>query len=285
MANIRTRKPIPPHHRPDSNLRPQDDSETAALLGHRKARSADRGPWNHMADTYAWVERHYAALDSRGKKTEKWVLDQQIFYSHSTPGPRNGSTLINDHELQVDGRKRDEENFRRFAGQTREKEKARIIREELERIEGRIRQRRETEKQRVAAERSRFLAEIKQRERDARVKTDQAIRYAWRRYENGWEGLLTTSVRLTFSIIPWPLPSKPKKAEDIRATEIRDFILSPLHSERQTAKERIRRAQLRWHPDRFRRILTKIEPKDKTAIEVGAGIVARCLNDIMAQQA
>lgn len=227
-----------------------------------------------MADTYAWVEHHCASIDSRGKKTEKWVLEQQIFYSCSTP-PGAG---IYDGEAQ--GWTKNEGTTRRSAVRTRETEKARIIEEELKRIESRIRQRREMEKQRVAAERSRSLARMKQRERDE----EEQIRDAWRAYEKGWEDLVKPLDQITFSTLPWPLASPPKTLEDITLTRIRGFILSPLHSENQTSKERMRRAQLRWHPDRFRRILAKVESTDKTAIEAGAGVVARCLNEIMAQK-
>ncbi|KAJ7770149.1 hypothetical protein DFH07DRAFT_805927 [Mycena maculata] len=279
MANIRSQTSMPLHRRPDANLDPQWDSRIPGQPDHRMARSASRGPWKHMADTYAWVENHCTSLDSRGKKTEKWVLEQQIFYPYSTPPvPRKVlDDMIFIYEDEPEGWMRDEGRVG-----WREKEKKRMLEQELERIENRIRHRREMERRRLAAERWRSSAEIKRLEKDQRAKADQAIRDSWRAHEKGWEELrLKSAGQVTFSDIPWPMASTPKTWEELEPREIRDFLLSPLHSETQSAKERIRKAQLRWHPDRFRWILGKAKGADKSTIEDGAGVVARCLNDMM----
>jgi hypothetical protein len=136
-------------------------------------------------------------------------------------------------------------------------------------------------------ERLRASAEQKERERSVRAKADQAFRDAWTSYEKGWQDLVKCPHRqLSFSTIPWPLTSMATASalDEITATEIGFFLLSPLHSEGQTGKERIRRAQLIWHPDRFQKILGRVVAMDKDTVEAGAGIVARCLNDLMAQE-
>jgi len=78
--------------------------------------------------------------------------------------------------------------------------------------------------------------------------------------------------------------SPPAKAGDVTPEAIVLFLFSPFHSEGQSRKERIRSAQLRWHPDRFRRLMDKVTEKDKSEVEEGVGIVARCLNDLMARE-
>ncbi|KAJ6587000.1 hypothetical protein DFH09DRAFT_1142234 [Mycena vulgaris] len=283
MANVRSRSPIPPRDRPSGNiLRPHTPRDSETMGRPDRSRNASRGPWQHMADTYAWVEHHCSTLDSRGRKTEKWVLEQQIFYSATPRGHHKvWDDMIFMYENEAQRWMRDEEESRLSAAQ-RKKEKARIIEDELKRIESRIRRMREMEKERLAATRSRASAELKEREKAERAKADQAIQDAWRRYEKGWADLVMSEP--TFATVPWPLVSTPTTLEQITSVDIEFFLRSPLHSEGQTAKERIRRAQLRWHPDRFIRILAKVKSTDREVVEAGAGVVARCLNDLMARE-
>ncbi|KAJ7680402.1 hypothetical protein DFH06DRAFT_416127 [Mycena polygramma] len=241
----------------------------------------------HMADTYAWVDHHFPA-DSRGTKTEKWVLDQQILYSNPRSCRRAGDTMMfmYDDEAQ---RHRDEQ-FRQFAEQKeKERRRARIIEDKMKQIEHRIRDRREAERQRITVERLRMAAEQKERERNERTKADQAIRDAWARYEKGWQDLQEHARTIALSAIPWPIltwtpASNNFDLADMTATEIGSFFLSPSHSAGQTGKERIRRAQLLWHPDRFQRVLQRVVPSEKNIVEAGAGLVARCLNDLMMRE-
>jgi hypothetical protein len=226
-----------------------------------------------MAETYAWVEHHCASLDSRGRKTEKWVLEQQLFYN--VKPKRIGQRGSGDVAEEDDAR---EEEALRFA--SRREDKMRIIEEELKQIESRIRHRLEVEKERMATHRLRISTALKEREKNQRAKADQAIRDAWRKYEQGWEQL-ASSGEVSFSTFPWPMVSRPRTVEEITPREVELFLLSPLHSPGQSKRARAKRAQLFWHPDRFRRILEKVDARDKGPVEAGAGIVARCLNDLM----
>ncbi|KAJ7703119.1 hypothetical protein B0H17DRAFT_922784 [Mycena rosella] len=243
--------------------------------------TGSRGPRQHIVDTYTWVEHHCATLDSRGRNTEKWVLEQQIFYSAPC---RDYRTVLDDMTFAYGNEaqrwKRDVDEARRVATQRERREKARIIEEELKRIEGRIRHRREKEKERAAAARSRTSAELKERARIERAKADQLIQDAWRRYEKGWADLVKETT-VTFSMIPWPLVSTAISLDMITPADTEFLLLSPLHSEGQAAKERIKRALLRWHPDRFCRILAKVKSTDRAAVEAGALAVAKCLNDLL----
>ncbi|KIP08467.1 hypothetical protein PHLGIDRAFT_18913 [Phlebiopsis gigantea 11061_1 CR5-6] len=82
-------------------------------------------------------------------------------------------------------------------------------------------------------------------------------------------------------MVPWPLLSEPRSVEEIRSARVTMFVLSPHHSQGQTTKDRVRSALRRWHPDRFGRILARVKEEDRPQVEVGVGIVVRCLNDLL----
>lgn len=150
--------------------------------------------------------------------------------------------------------------------------------------------RRETEKYRAAYERRKALEEQrekerrKQRQERGRAEREQAERVAWQDYEAKWNTLgsnESSDEELTFDTIPWPMITAPRTVEDIRPARITMFLLSPQHSVGQSRKDRIRTALRRWHPDRFGRILARVRDEDKARVEEGAGIVVRCLNNLL----
>jgi hypothetical protein len=83
------------------------------------------------------------------------------------------------------------------------------------------------------------------------------------------------SERLMFGNIPWPLISRPHNIDGITAEGIREFLFS---EGKQSHKEIIRAALLLWHPDRFRRIIERVEEKERAIVENAVGEVARILN-------
>ena len=253
---------------------------------------ADPEPWQHMAHTYECVvEQEYMTLDRRGRTTEQWILAQQIFLTGSderrTQRPAVQRKIWEEvayvYEIEAERWMRHEEEARRRAAE-RERENRRLVQEEVRKIEARIRYRREVERQKAAEERAKVYSELREREKRHRGRLDKAIVDAWTDYETRWSILATSSESLTFTLIPWPIVTPPAKAEDITPASISQFLFSSTHSQGQTRKERIRSAQLRWHPDRFRRLMGRVIEKDKNEVEEAVGIVARCLNDLMAQE-
>ncbi|KZT19688.1 hypothetical protein NEOLEDRAFT_1077348 [Neolentinus lepideus HHB14362 ss-1] len=123
----------------------------------------------------------------------------------------------------------------------------------------------------------------RERRRTEQATLNQAITDAWDRYEARWNKIKSLEVddTLTFCSIPWPLTYVPKSIEDIHPHAIAFFLFSPLHSQDQSKKERIRTALLRWHPDRFGRLLDRVQADDRDAVEEGVGVVTRCLNDLL----
>lgn len=232
--------------------------------------------WRHMAETYAWVvEQEFIHFE----KNRSWIPEPQV--KSRGKGTRGDAfwreEMLYAYELEAEQWMRHQEEARRRLAE-RERARANLIQEEIRRVEERVRQKREAEKRRIAEERYRMMAELNRR------KASRMSLEAWKRHEERWAGLNTSSEPLAFSDIPWPLASSPLTPEQISPTEIKAFLLSPLHSQDQTRKDRIRHAQLRWHPDRFSRFLKRVRDEDKAAVEEGAGIVARIINEMMAEK-
>jgi len=243
-----------------------------------------------MAHAYTWVVEHeYITLDKRDRKTEQWILEQQMFLAAEGSDRRPvratcaqqkiWEEMVYSYEIEAERWMRHEEESRRRAAE--KERKARVVEDEIRRIETRIRYKREMERRKFAEERQRMYEQLKEQERRHKLKADRIMIEAWRHYEERWNKFSTSSETLTFTSIPWPVVPPPAKAEDIRPSAIASFLLSHLHSETQTRKERVRSAQLRWHPDRFQRMLGRVKEEDKTEVEKGVGIIARCLNDMM----
>lgn len=169
------------------------------------------------------------------------------------------------------------EEARRVAA-SREVERSRALHEEVKRIQARIRQHRDHEWQHIMR---RLQEDEEERERERQEAVKVAFSNTWNMYEKRWASLANSAQPLTFAMIPWPTLGRPTSPASLNIKAISAFLLSPYHSTNISAKDRIKQALKRWHPDRFGRILAKTKAEDKAIIEEGAGIVARCLNEIL----
>ncbi|KAF5393498.1 hypothetical protein D9757_000650 [Collybiopsis confluens] len=243
-------------------------------------------PWQHMANTYAWVmEQEFVKVDRKNRTTEEWIFETKVPSSDAQERARR--RMWEDATMEAEKWMKHEEELRRIAAE-RERQKAKVFQEELRRYEARMREKREAEKQwsrGVSENRYRAQQAAREREHRGRARAEKSILDAWDKYEKEWTYLLSSSEPLGFSDIPWPvLQNSLAKPEDITPAGISAFLLSPLHSQSSSPRERIRGAQLRWHPDRFQRLMARVKAEDKEAVGDGVGIVARCLNDIMARE-
>lgn len=229
-------------------------------------------------------------------KTEEWVKEQQSMLKNTGPEkvyhmPRTRTSklqnqkweeLIYVYEVEADQWMRHEERIRRVAN---EREQARLrIQEELRRIEAKYHQRREGERLAREKEKRRNQTEIREKERDGRAKLDKLIFNACAKYESRWSSLTSSTESLDFKTIPWPLIIPPKSTADITQDAVVAFLFSKHHSQEQSRKERIRSAQLRWHPDRFRRFIGRVSETEKANVEEGVNIVAWILNELMEKE-
>ncbi|KAH6913977.1 hypothetical protein BKA70DRAFT_1260046 [Coprinopsis sp. MPI-PUGE-AT-0042] len=229
------------------------------------------------------------------------------------PLPRRGKTydeVMYRYEVDAERWMRHEQDAReRRMAEERQRASAKLrVQEELRRIDERIEQRRAEERRILQESRPKIWVSTKEMERRDKEKRKPknvvvSVSESWNRYEDGWKALSNpspvqqlgstggsddgqqeTGRPLTFEDIPWPLTVPPTSVEDITPEVIAGFLLSPAHSRAIGIKERLRSAQLRWHPDRFRRLLPRVDESDKVAVEEGAGIVARCLNELMERE-
>lgn len=241
---------------------------------------ARKGP---AAKTYTWfVEQELEAIAKEISETRQWVHEQQAYFgllpkytarrAHTTdkrPREGHGTAGRNFDGGSRGGRSRTAEGL--YAEQSQ-------LQEEFDMIEARWRERigREERRRRQAQQ---WAEEQKQLERRGQEE-------AWKAYERRWTTISGDhgGSPLRFKSIPWPTIVPPRSVADITPVAITKFIFSPAHSEGMGRKERIKCALRRWHPDRFGRVLGRVDRRDKEAVERGVGIVARCLNDLLAQE-
>jgi hypothetical protein len=252
-----------------------------------------------MAQTYAWVvEQEGLKLQRTNRKTEHWVLEQQIFFAQPplplrpdglkaegvTAQQRVWEELMCGYEVDATRWMRHEEEARSaaLARERQKKQQQWVVDDELRRIEARIRHRKTDEKQRLVEERQRAHTEAREREQRERLRAERAATEAWQAYEDRWAALNASCGLLRFGDIPWPVGRTPAGPGGITPAGIVLFLFSAL--EGQSRKERIRGAQLRWHPDRFRRVMGRVVEEERERVEEGVGIVARCLNDLMRRE-
>ncbi|PPQ97370.1 hypothetical protein CVT26_006604 [Gymnopilus dilepis] len=258
------------------------------LHGHTRSKSETLvtsvdAPWRHMTQAYTWAAEEAMTKGTKRRfKTDDWVREQQILYnpkqsSYDLPATRTQKhrrdeweELVYTYEIEAEQWMREEERARRVAVE-REKARARI-QEELRRIEARFQQKREAERREREEARQRAYAEQLEKEKRDRAKLDKLILNAWDNYEKRWTSMTTSTEPLEFRKIPWPLILPPRNTDDITQDAMVALLFSPLHSQKQTRKDRIRSAQLRWHPDRFRRHLDRVAEKDRAAVEEGVGM-------------
>ncbi|KAF7321616.1 hypothetical protein MKEN_00682700 [Mycena kentingensis (nom. inval.)] len=218
---------------------------------HQRQKSTSRHS-SRLADTSAWVEEQaYQQKEHRRSRVDSWVLDQQ--------------RLHRDHDLA------------RYRCGWEDVAYIYSIGEDVRWIGGR--------------ERDPGLEEIRQRV-DARIRTRlesevmngrqaKAMRKSWERYEEGWIRVEKAEAgTMSFAEVPWPSVSIPRTVQELTTREVENFILSALHSTSKNANQRVREALLRFHPDRIARLLIKVRERDRGQVEVGAGLVARGLNEI-----
>ncbi|KAG1734721.1 uncharacterized protein EDB91DRAFT_584443 [Suillus paluster] len=296
LAQVRCAKvaELPSSPSPASRLRfPRHDDLTCP----RDYTSARPVQWEHMnPHVLACVKEQEHYVHTRHENpTERWVNDQIHLASRPNQGRRwmkpteteelrhkVRDEFLYEHEVEAHRWTKYEEEMRRRMRE-REEEKNRLIQTEIRRIQARVRQRRDSERHIIAEERRREAEKAKERVTRERARLERATIDAWNVYELRWVALSAAydGIVLKFRDIPWPLLVPPLTPDEITPERIGAFILSSAHSPEQSPKERIRAALLRWHPDRFCRVLGRVRESERNAVEEGVGIVVRCLNDLL----
>ncbi|KAG9073743.1 hypothetical protein FRC06_011176, partial [Ceratobasidium sp. 370] len=94
-------------------------------------------------------------------------------------------------------------------------------------------------------ERKRLDEQRRKAEEEKRKNEEQVVVAAWARYERGWmdllNGVTADGRQLTFYDIPWPVAMPARSFDELQASAIERFLLSPYHSTTKTCK-------MRWSP-------------------------------------
>jgi len=255
-----------------------------------------RPRWKGASECPIW-DREDAFKPVRKQGIEEWVNEQIHLTDRSNYGQRvrpmgkeelrqrMWDELVYEYEAEVQKWMNHETEMRRRA-QEREREEARrrIVQEDIIRIQARVRERRDSEKQAIAEERRRGVERAREKARMDQVRAERVMLEAWNAYESRWAAISASSEPLGFCDIPWPVVVAPARVTDLRPENVANFLLHPVHSFNHSRRERIRAALLRWHPDRFRRILVRVCASETRQVEEGVGIVVRCLNELLAKE-
>ena len=251
----------------------------------------------HATPTYTWiVEQELAALSREISETRRWAFEQQAHFgllptakvgastSTQPPRTRTAEKRRRDPDPATGDRELDEEMAwlrERLRAAQRHAERIQL-QEEFNKMEARWKKeersgRDEERRQRRRQEYHRSGEREAERRRQAE---------AWKTYENQWAAIAigNDDSPLKFRSVPWPVTLPPRSAGEVTSEAVAKFILSHAHSEGVSRKDRIKNALRRWHPDRFGRILNRVDVKDRAAVESGVGMVVRCLNDLLARE-
>ena len=250
----------------------------------------------HATPMYTWiVEQELAALSKEVSETRRWAFEQQIHFgllpntkagastSRQPPPTRTAEKRRRDPDLATRDRELDEEMTwlkERLRAAQRHAERIQL-QEEFNKMEARWRK--EERSGREAERRQRRRQEHHQMEREAERRRQAE---AWKVYESQWAAIAVGNddSPLKFRSVPWPMTLPPRSAREVTSEAVAKFILSHAHSEGASRKDRIKNALRRWHPDRFGRILNRVDVTDRAAVERGVGTVVRCLNDLLARE-
>jgi len=233
--------------------------------------------------TYTWiVEEELKTISKEISETRQWAFEQQAYFGLLPKGGTRRTAEKRPRDAGQADRDLDEKLKERRRAADRLAERSQL-QEEFDKMEARWQERTGREERRRRqeqqwAEGQRARAE-KQKQLERRSQEE-----AWKAYERRWTAIASGSNQLKFKSIPWPTTVAPRNVGEITPDAITKFIFSPAHSEGMSRKERIKSALRRWHPDRFGRVLSRVGEKDKGAVERGVGIVARCLNELLAQE-
>ena len=254
----------------------------------------------HATPAYTWiVEQELAALSREISETRRWAFEQQLHFgllpktkvgagtSAQPPRTRTAEKRRRNPDPATGDRELDEEMAwlrERLRAAQRHAERIQL-QEEFDKMEARWRkeERNGREEERRQRRRQEYHRAGEQREKEAERRRQAE---AWKAYESQWAVIAigNDDSPLKFRSVPWPMTLPPKSAREVTSEAVAKFILSHAHSEGLSRKDRVKNALRRWHPDRFGRILNRVDVKDKAAVERGVGTVVRCLNDLLARE-
>lgn len=109
----------------------------------------------------------------------------------------------------------------------------------------------------------------------------KGIAEAWNAFEARWRAVSTSTTPLQLSDIAWPVYYNDEDVHRITTDTIRRFVLGRSRTLNVSRLTCVRACMLRFHPDRFQRVLDRVVDSDTAQVKYTAGKVARCLNELL----
>lgn len=113
-------------------------------------------------------------------------------------------------------------------------------------------------------------------EEERRQQRKEEIRSAWFLYEEG----LPLYGALSFTTIMWPVVDRPQDPSSLTREAIEEFLLSDVHSQGVSSRERIREALRRWHTDKCSAMFKRVTQSDKEVVREAVHVVTTHLNEM-----
>lgn len=281
-------------HTVAENLKHSLDSEQQSLREEReklmvveKELAQARLAVNKLEESLAVAEseKKAAQMSAENEKQRVMILEGRYLGEKAEweNTKRSLKTRMRTLERELSAFKKEEaerlrrEAIREAVKREAERRKQEELRREEERKRQEERERREREEREREEKRQREQAE---QERRAREERTESIKASWTTYGQFW-ATNRLPLNVTFASIRWPILEQPKTPQDLELHKIQEFILSPHHSKERTDRQRVKDALLRWHPDKFRRVLENVTSGEKDRVRDGADIVAKHLNTIL----
>ncbi|SJK97430.1 uncharacterized protein ARMOST_00682 [Armillaria ostoyae] len=237
------------------------------------------------------VDELVASLDS----THLYILTahrcQMAFDTNLSPDVmREQMRAIEDHDAAA----AEERLKRRLRQQKAAREEQRKKAEKLKKQQGQEAKRRRQEQEQEQERKRKLEEEARQAKippprapplKPTREESPSAVLY--RLYELKWavlkSGNLTPTDQPIFSNFPWPCFETISAEEDLTSEKVRRFLLDPArpNAKDKSKKEIIKEELLRWHPDKFVKVLPLVYESEREKVSAAAKTVGRVITDLL----
>lgn len=111
---------------------------------------------------------------------------------------------------------------------------------------------------------------------------ERRIMEQWHAYETRLRALQLSGDPITWEIIPWPVVVAPSSPLDLEPSVIADFIFATfkVRGVSIAKKERLRTSFLRWHPDKFAALMSRVPEHEQDRVIEGVNAVFRSLRQL-----
>lgn len=137
---------------------------------------------------------------------------------------------------------------------------------------------RDTRGRRDKARTEEFRKEIRLQEEERRIME------TWDAYQSRFRALQSSAI--TWDTIPWPVLVPPSSPADLDPASISEFIFATFKVRGVVAvrKDRLRTSILRWHPDKFAALISRVAEDEQSRVVEGVNAVFRSLRQLQDEE-